>query len=596
MQIQNLNIMHRASYPWQYIQGRTCFLQLESSEEISSLHILYGDPFHFAPGSLKQPVLRCQIVPCIFQTPLERIYAIAIPMETHKLRYHFEITLCSGEIIFLTEAGTTAPISEAQIRPFFVPYVFEAEHPPAPAWAKDCIWYQIFPDRFYAPGLRQMEPFVPTRENYFCGTLEGIRQKIPYLKELGIQGVYLNPIFSGSSNHRYDTVDYSSVDPMLGSHEDIVRLSNEIHRCGMKLMLDGVFNHCGWEHPIWQDVWENGRASPYYDWFCIYDEKSLCKISFDVFSEKRMQTQPPFEAFAFAANMPKWNTANPEVMEYLITQALKWTKECCVDAWRLDVPDEVHPLFLREFRTQMKKFNPDIYILGEIWQNPTPWISQNLFDGTMDYPLYFAIRDYSLTHQDDLTVFASRISRILASNPFPVRETQWAFCSNHDIPRALRLAGQDDRAVLSAYFLSAVLGGGLSVYYGDEIPMDGGEDPDNRRIMEWAKIDSPYTKQLKSVIFLKRELLSGCKLRSIQVKHGVLWIHMLKDQDAYCAVVPEKDEGVLLKKCWTPIWGNAVSVDEGIQINGPAFLKMKADAEKTPELGASSGQMFSGTV
>lgn len=177
------------------------------------------------------------------------------------------------------------------------------------------------------------------------------------------------------------------------------------------------------------------------------------------FTDQLMKENPAYECFAFAANMPKWNTENPEVISYLIDQADRWTQTCKIDAWRLDVPDEVSPRFLHAFMEKMQCHNTAVYIIGEIWQSAAQWLGQSIFHGAMDYPLYFIIRDFALLQEDSLETFATRIGNWYSSQPESVHVFQWAFCSNHDVARALYYAKGNLQAVKTAYFLTAVLGG-----------------------------------------------------------------------------------------------------------------------------------------
>lgn len=566
MQFLNYNIEHRADYPWQFVEGRICHLKVQSRESIASIIVFYGDPFCYVPNSMKQPVLVCKEMPCTTELPGRNVYTTDIPMATHKLRYHFVITLSDGTCVFLSESGVTAPLEESQLRPFFVPYVYEENHPVAPMWAEHFVWYQIFPDRFCSDNNEQKTiEFVPSRENFYGGTLKGIQSKIPYLRNLGVQGIYLNPVFSSMSNHRYDTMDYGKIDARLGTEQDLRNLSDAIHAAGMRLMLDGVYNHCGWDNPIWQDVKVNGRNSKYYHWFCIYDDEHLLTQDLADFSDKRMKEDPVYECFAFAANMPKWNTANPEVRQYLIDQALWWTKTCKIDAWRLDVPDEVNKQFLHEFRNAMKMYNPDIYVIGEIWQDAAPWLRPMLYDGTMDYPLYFIIRDYVFGKKDSLDAFAERIARWYLSVPECTRPRQWAFCSNHDLPRTMHLSKGDESAVKTAYFLSTVLGGNLNIYYGEEIMMDGGEDPANRGAMDWTKpeCNPDALKYLQELIKLKRECIKGSSLKAMRKEKDALYIELISEKAEYLAVLQENPNQLcVIGNDFTPIFGS-VSLEVG---------------------------------
>lgn len=519
MRFFDYEIEHRARYPWQFVQGKNCTLRLRCNEPVLKITVLHGDPFWFAEGKKKEPVLEETELVAKQILLDDTFYSVTIPMQTHKLRYHFGITLCDGTKLMLSELGVTDILPESQLRPFMVPYVFEREHYCAPDWAKNFVWYQIFPDRFAGEGDPVV--FAPTRDNFFGGTLKGITGKIPYLKDLGVQGIYLNPIFQSPSNHRYDTVDYAKIDPLLGNEDDFRQLIGSLHEAGLRIMLDGVFNHCAWNHPFWQDVLNKGESSPYYEWFYIEDAHALEGSGKEKFSPEIIRREHPFACFAFAANMPKWNTENELVMDYLIGRAERWTRDYGIDAWRLDVPDEISMRFLREFKRRIRAVSDQIYIIGEIWQDAGLWLDNAVFDGAMDYPLYYAIRDFAMTGQDDLVAFARRIQRWVLSAPEEIHPYQWAFCSNHDIPRLLTECGGDAERTKLALFLTAVLGGNMSVYYGDERGMEGGDDPDNRRAMVWGSCGTKLPDFYEGLIHIKKTLLHDARIVELSLREGL---------------------------------------------------------------------------
>ncbi len=519
MRFFDYEIEHRARYPWQFVQGKNCTLRLRCNEPVLKITVLHGDPFWFAEGKKKEPVLEETELVAKQILLDDTFYSVTIPMQTHKLRYHFGITLCDGTKLMLSELGVTDILPESQLRPFMVPYVFEREHYCAPDWAKNFVWYQIFPDRFAGEGDPVV--FAPTRDNFFGGTLKGITGKIPYLKDLGVQGIYLNPIFQSPSNHRYDTVDYAKIDPLLGNEDDFRQLVGSLHEAGLRIMLDGVFNHCAWNHPFWQDVLHKGESSPYYEWFYIEDAHALEGSGKEKFSPEIIRREHPFACFAFAANMPKWNTENELVMDYLIGRAERWTRDFGIDAWRLDVPDEISMRFLREFKRRIRAVSDQIYIIGEIWQDAGLWLDNAVFDGAMDYPLYYAIRDFAMTGQDDLVAFARRIQRWVLSAPEEIHPYQWAFCSNHDIPRLLTECGGDAERTKLALFLTAVLGGNMSVYYGDERGMEGGDDPDNRRAMVWGSCGTKLPDFYERLIHIKKTLLHDARIVELSLREGL---------------------------------------------------------------------------
>lgn len=573
MQFFDYEIEHRARYPWQFVQGKSCTLRLRCNEPVLKITVLHGDPFWFAEGGKKEPVLEEAEV---FSKQLlldDTYYSVTIPVQTHKLRYHFVITLYDGTTLMLSELGVTDELPESQIRPFMVPYVFEREHYCAPDWAKNFVWYQIFPDRFAGEG--DPAAFVPTRDNFFGGTLKGITGKIPYLKDLGVRGIYLNPIFQSPSNHRYDTADYARIDSLLGDEKDFRRLVESLHEAGLRIMLDGVFNHCAWDHPFWQDVLQNGESSPYYEWFYIEDVRSLTGAEKEKFSPKIIKRDHPFACFAFAANMPKWNTENELVMDYLIGQAEHWTRDYGIDAWRLDVPDEISMRFLREFKRRIRAVSDQVYIIGEIWQDAGLWLDHSVFDGTMDYPLYYAIRDFAMTGQDNLAAFARRIQRWVISSPEAVHPYQWAFCSNHDIPRLLTECGGDAERAKLALFLTAVLGGNMSVYYGDELGMEGADDPDNRGALVWSRCNQNICEFYRQLIHLKTTTLQELKLtRVIQREHLSIYLKAKNDHDLL-AVITRPAESILMTDAsqFQPVFGQVESGDHGPTVKGFALFE-----------------------
>lgn len=535
MRFFDFEIEHRACYPWQFVQGKACTLRLRCNVPVLKITVFHGDPFWFAEGKKKEPVLEETALAANQILLDDTFYSVTIPLRTHKLRYHFVITLCDGKKLMLSELGVTDELPESQLRPFMVPYVFEREHYDAPDWAKNFEWYQIFPDRFAGKG--DPSAFVPTRDNFFGGTLRGITEKIPYLKELGVQGIYLNPIFQSPSNHRYDTVDYAKIDPLLGNEDDFRQLIESLHEAGLRIMLDGVFNHCAWDHPFWQDVLHKGESSPYFDWFYIDNVQALSGANKEKYSPEIIRREHPFACFAFAANMPKWNTENELVTDYLIGQAECWTRDFGIDAWRLDVPDEISMRFLREFKRRIRAVSDQVNIIGEIWQDAGLWLGHAVFDGAMDYPLYYAIRDFAMTGQDDLAAFARRIQRWVLSAPEEVHPYQWAFCSNHDIPRLLTECGGDAERVKLALFLTAVLGGNMSVYYGDERGMEGGDDPDNRRAMAWECCDGTLLDFYKELLWIKKTLLHSARIVELSLREGLEIRLESSDGDRFLTVI-----------------------------------------------------------
>jgi glycosidase len=502
-------IFHHAQYPWLFIEKTlSCHIMIAlPKDKVQRAIIKYGDPFDFLPETDKQPHLMQAGMILERTEGKQDFFVITVMPFTHKLRYHFQLETAEG-IYWYAENGVQQSENEMLLRPFLIPYLYPKAQYCPPKWTGESVWYQIFPDRFFDSRQRN-DPlsFVPDRTNFFGGDIRGIQKMLPYLQAMGVTGVYLTPVFQSTSNHRYDTQDYMRVDPSLGTEEDLNTLCGALHERSMKCMLDGVYNHAGWANAMWQDVLVRGEQSPYRDWFCIYNMKRTQTLSLDELTSDVMKREPPYEAFAFAANMPKWNTENKAVQEYLISSAEKWTKRLHIDGWRLDVPDEVSMDFWRSFRKRIKAVDPEIYITGEIWGSPVRWLAGDTFDGAMNYTLYFILRDFALLRLEDASGFTSRMNRYLLSTPAAVRKNMLNFAGNHDLPRMLSLAKGETNAVMGALLLLILQEGELCLYYGDEAAMPGGPDPDNRRPMIWQDncVVMKMRNAIQSLLRLRKE-------------------------------------------------------------------------------------------
>ncbi|AUX09029.1 cyclomaltodextrinase/maltogenic alpha-amylase/neopullulanase [Halalkaliarchaeum desulfuricum] len=374
----------------------------------------------------------------------------------------------------LPTAGKTEP------RHYFeYPYLHPADANDPPEWVSDAVFYQIFPERF-ANGDPDRDPDdvekwgeLPDRDSFFGGDLQGIVDNLDYLDGLGITALYLTPIFEAPSNHKYDTTDYMRIDPHFGDEETLRRLVDGAHDRGMRVMLDAVFNHCGWTFEPFQDVVENGPDSEYTDWFHVNE--------FPIEFEPR----PSYDTFAFVPQMPKLNTENPEVREYLLEVATHWVEEFGIDGWRLDVANEVDHQFWRELRREVKAIDPEVYILGEVWHDARPWLRGDQFDAAMNYPFSEAVHAFLTEREIDAGRFADKATRFLMRHPDRTNGVLFNLLGSHDTPRLRRRCDDDERCVRLALLLLFTFRGVPCVYYGDEVGMTGGDDPDCRRPMVW---------------------------------------------------------------------------------------------------------------
>ena len=346
-----------------------------------------------------------------------------------------------------------------------------------------------------------MQPIAPNGDDFFGGDLQGIIDHLDYLKDLGITGLYLCPIFEATTNHKYDTTDYFEIDRHFGDKEVFRNLVVEAHKRGIKIMLDAVFNHIGYQSAQWQDVLKNGEKSPYKDWFHIQE--------FPVTEDKLQNPrQLPYHTFAFASYMPKLNTANPEVRDYLLSVATYWIENFDIDAWRLDVANEIDHQFWRDFRKAVLAKKPDLYILGEIWHTSQPWLQGDEFHAVMNYPLSESIKDYFLRQRKKTEQFISEINSQSMYYKQQISEVMFNLLDSHDTERILTTAKGNIQHVKAALTFLYLQKGTPCIYYGTELALIGGPDPDCRRVMPWDRVseDNDMLNFMKKLIKIRKDV------------------------------------------------------------------------------------------
>jgi glycosidase len=368
-----------------------------------------------------------------------------------------------------------------------------------PDWVKHAVFYQIFPDRFakrhderslLSTDNTPFEPWddPPTLQGYKGGNLWGAIDKLDYLKDLGITAIYLTPIFQSASNHRYHTHDYYQVDPILGGNEAFGSFLEEAHRRDMKVVIDGVFNHASRGFYFFNDILENGPYSPWLDWFRV-EKWPLSAYDGNL----------PANYISWVGNraLPQFNHDNPEVREYIMKVGEHWIR-MGIDGWRLDVPFEVKtPGFWVEFRDRIKAINPEAYIVGEVWTDAEKWLDGTQFDAVMNYEFTGPTIAYTagdrvirelVEHHDyypypalDAQGYAAKMQSLLQAYPWEIQLAQMNLLDSHDTPRMLTLASDDLDSLKLAVLLKMTFPGAPCLYYGDEVGVPGGHDPDCRR-------------------------------------------------------------------------------------------------------------------
>ncbi len=479
MNIESIYHRPKNNYAYAY-NDQTLHIRIRTKKnDIEKVNLIFGDPYTWNEDGW---IFSTKHMTISGSDQLFDYWFVEVAPEFRRMRYGFEL-MNGNETIVYGEKGFFDQIPTDDTSYFFCfPFLNKADVFQAPDWVKDTVWYQIFPERF-ANGDSRINPentlpwgsTEPKWDNFFGGDFEGIIQHIDHLVELGITGLYFTPIFKAYSNHKYDTIDYMEIDPQFGDKATFKRLVDVCHQNGIKVMLDAVFNHSGYYFPPFQDVLKNQEQSKYKDWFHIRD--------FPIITKPR----PNYDTFAFTEQMPKLNTENAEVKDYLLNVARYWIEEFDIDGWRLDVANEVDHSFWREFRKTVKSVKPDAYILGEIWHDSMPWLQGDQFDAVMNYPFTQSALDFFAKGTINADVFAQRISHVLHSYPNNVNEVSFNLLGSHDTPRILTIANENKDRLKLLFLFQLTFIGSPCIYYGDEIGMTGGQDPGCRKCMIWDK-------------------------------------------------------------------------------------------------------------
>ncbi len=394
-------------------------------------------------------------------------------------------------------------VIEGRSEYFQYPVILKEEILDVPHWFKNSVVYNIFPDSF-ASGKRSLDKQAKeiTLENGLIskgklgGTIKGITQNLDYIADMGFTCIYLNPIFTAGECHKYDLLDYYHIDPCLGSDEDFRELVEKIHEKNMHIIIDGVFNHCSWYFFAFDDVVRNGEKSEYRDWF--YD------IKFPVIRPLDDKETPSYACFAYERKMPKLNTSNKKVQEYFAHVCRYWIREYKIDGWRLDVANEIDRNFWRNFRKAAKEENPQIVLIGEVWENAETWLRGDAFDSTMNYDFRRHCRDFFAMEKVDSFHFAGAIAKMLLRYPTNIALGQLNLLDSHDVPRFLSLCNDDIRKWKLAFAFLMLCPGVPSLFYGDERRISGIGEAEYRSPMPWHSEETELVGFIKEIIEIRK--------------------------------------------------------------------------------------------
>lgn len=505
-------VYHKTSEQMSYpLNKNELIVNLKTGYDVKQVFLIYGDPFEagILGGKEKWTGIREEMV---YKKRLKHQiwWTTTLVPKYKRCKYYFELHT-EKEVWYYFEDGFLTKeqieMDGRMLQCFTVPWMNPADVNKTPDWVNETIWYQIFPDRFCnGTPEKNTEEILPWRnkgsvknEERFGGNLEGICQKIPYLKDLGITGIYLNPIMKAESNHKYDTEDYTKIDPYFGNEEIFAKLVKKAHENGIRVMVDAVFNHCGRKFAPWLDVLEKGKDSKYADWFMVNDWSDIRK--------KASTRDGRFYSFAFADGMPKLNTNNPEVISYFCSVCEGWIREFDIDGIRFDVGNEVSHRFLKIIREHVRKIKPDLYLLGEIWHDASQWLMGDEYDSVMNYPLMSGIHDFFIDKDMTKEDFEYMINRCYTMYMQQCNNVLFNLLDSHDTERLMNRFHNLDIFYQQLAILFT-MPGSPCIYYGTEIAMEGGHDPDCRRCMPWEELgeteNQERIREIKQLINLRK--------------------------------------------------------------------------------------------
>ena len=447
--------------------------------------------FYYADRAVMTPKL--QFAPL----PMEKFrtdryfdwYEIRLKTRFERIAYYFELQNGVETLFYYGDcyemAGTPTRADYFQL-----PFNHRADRFAAPAWTRDAVVYNIFPDSF-AVGKRLAPNGAPPCRG---GTVRGVTENLDYIASLGFNCIYLNPIFAARSYHRYDTLDYYRIDPHMGAEDDLRDLVRRAHALGIRVILDGVFNHVSSDHPFFRDVLEKGRASRYYSCFYALPETPRLPAAGEL---------PGYTCFSYVADMPKTNTADPFLRQYFCDIGAYWVRKFDVDGWRLDVANELDDGFLRAFRASVKAAKSDALIVGEVWENAAHYLGGDMLDSAMNYDFRRYCRRFFAEQTVDAETFDTNVSTLLLRYNENALFAQLNLLDSHDVSRFLSLCGGKTERMELAVLLQMTFPGMPCVFYGDEKGLCGESEPEYRRPMAWDA-SSPLEEVYRRMIALRK--------------------------------------------------------------------------------------------
>ena len=511
-------------------QDGTGRFRVHTEKNISKLWLLLEDE-DFRPVELRKYAETDRFV----------FWGVQVEFRANVAKFSFAATTEDNLNLYLGTSGIANFISPSE------KWIYDSsiyQRHSIPDWVYGSVMYQVFPERF-ANGRSEINPentiewgSVPTRLDFQGGDLYGVIDKLDHIESLGVNILYLNPIFLSGSTHKYDSWDHFKVDPTLGGDDGLRDLISNCHDRNIKVILDCYLNHVHPRHFAFQDIVKNGENSEYKNWFTIFDypvrlihrphlyantykvgwdgneeeykrylEKTFdeTKVPVEVRDDDGPIVEPSYKAWWGVPDMPKVNFESKEARQWALDVTKHWIENFDIDGWRMDVAKELDFSFWKEFRDIAHKANKDTLLISEIFGDTSQWLQGDRFDGTMNYSFREAMTDYFATKRINNKEFADSLANLYSMYSFEALSSCQNLLSSHDVKRFLNRCGNEEDGILGAIFLQATFPGIAGIYYGDEIGLGGADDPFNREPFPWHSEESwnstilDYTKKLMNI-------------------------------------------------------------------------------------------------
>ena len=511
-------------------QDGTGRFRVHTEKNISKLWLLLEDE-DFRPVELRKYAETDRFV----------FWGVQVEFRANVAKFSFAATTEDNLNLYLGTSGIANFISPSE------KWIYDSsiyQRHSIPDWVYGSVMYQVFPERF-ANGRSEINPentvewgSVPTRLDFQGGDLYGVIDKLDHIESLGVNILYLNPIFLSGSTHKYDSWDHFKVDPTLGGDDGLRDLISNCHDRNIKVILDCSLNHVHPRHFAFQDIVKNGEKSEYKNWFTIFDypvrlihrphlyantykvgwdgneeeykkylEKTFyeTKVPVEVRDDDGPIVEPSYKAWWGVPDMPKVNFESKEARQWALDVTKHWIENFDIDGWRMDVAKELDFSFWKEFRDIAHKANKDTLLISEIFGDTSQWLQGDRFDGTMNYSFREAMTDYFATKRINNKEFADSLANLYSMYSFEALSSCQNLLSSHDVKRFLNRCGNEEDGILGAIFLQATFPGIAGIYYGDEIGLGGADDPFNREPFPWHSEESwnstilDYTKKLMNI-------------------------------------------------------------------------------------------------